>query len=155
MPKPAWYVAENRHDPTPLPDLFVSVLLPDLAGQFGEHTHPGPAHTAAALTIALEMAGHIGRAVAARHLPTDEHELDRLVVGLNHLAAQLAQTLQRLAYHADRQELPGLHDTSVDQAAAVTTSLAHAGLYSELAAGHLKEARLILVKHHLATHPTA
>jgi hypothetical protein len=155
MPKPAWYVTANRPEQIELPDPFVGALIADLAHQFSEDAHPSPRHTAAALHIAVEMAGHVGRAVTAAASHGDRHHLDRLITGLNHLAAQLAQTLQRLAYHADQCQLPSLANARADQVAAVTASLAHAGLYSELTAGHLLEAQLTLTQHHLATEPTA
>ena len=52
--------------------------------------------------------------------------------------------MQRLAYHVDRHDLPGLDTAPADLTADMTNSLARAGSNGELVAGHLKEAQLTL-----------
>jgi hypothetical protein len=151
MPKPAWYLTTS---PEPDPEPLVGVLLAELTDRFTPPAGPTPADIAAALHLAVTAASLAGEAVTAGHLPTDPGDLARLVAGLNRLAAQATQTLQRLAYHADRRELADLADAPADLAADITTSLAHAGVYAELAAGHLREAELTLTKRTIAA-PTA
>jgi hypothetical protein len=147
MPKPAWYLTTS---PEPEPDPALGALLADLTGRLTTT----PNDLATALHIAVTASSHAGDALVAGHLPTDHETLQRLLGAYNRIAAQVTQTVRRLAYHADRRHLPGLADTPDHVLAEVTTSLAHAGVYAELVAGHLREAELTLTKHQLATPTT-
>ena len=143
MPKPAWYLTTS---PEPEPD----PLLAELTGRLATT----PTDLATVLHIAVTATSHAGDAIAAGHLPTDPDALHRLLASYNRIAAQATQTLHRLAYHADRRHLSGLAGTPDHLVAEVTTSLANAGVYAELVAGHLREAELALTKHQLATPTT-
>jgi hypothetical protein len=155
MPKRAWYLTDVDLDVTSAdaPQLPIDALIDDLTDWFGDPAAFSPAHTATAVHIANLMTQHLGDSIAHLSGLDDIRDVDRLITGLNVLVAQLAQTLQRLAYHVDRHDLPGLHGAPAGLTADVTESIARAGSNGELVAGHLKEAHLTLWQ--LTAQPTA
>lgn len=147
MLQPAWYLAatdwfadfpdrpgiDDRQD-----------LIHRLAHMLGDDPRLEPPVTVATtylILLALEQCGDaMTYAAAVRDLTAP----DRLLCGLNLIETHLAQTIQRIAEHTEARRYPGSAEAPDDVMRAIVDSLSTAGANSELVAGHLKEARLLL-----------
>ncbi|MCP2323411.1 hypothetical protein HDA40_001918 [Hamadaea flava] len=139
MLKPAWYLAdldfygETRAVPTPA---FLPGGLPELLS--GDEQPLTPARVIQSLRIAVAAVEHVhdatGHTVQLLRKPEDTR---RVLLGVNLLAAHLAQLLPGLADHVDRQ-LPENHGRPAGP------ELRQAAAMAEQVAAHASEAELAL-----------
>jgi len=146
MLTPAWYLTDGDYfrELSQVPFDSAASAVSAVAHTFGDDARYSPALTAAATYIALLAVEHLNDEVtynARRHRAA---ELARLLHGLNFLHAHLTQTIQKLAEHADKRNLPGLANLPATTIKTIIDSLCAAGASGEVCAGHLKEAHLTL-----------
>lgn len=146
MLQPAWYLPDTDW----FDQLPTAPELEDDRGLIGELAEllsdgiASPALTVAATYVLLLAVDHLGDTMTWAAESLDLAELARLLCGLNLAQAYLTQTIQRLASNTDARAFPGSAEAPADVLRALTDSLSAAGAKSELVAGHLKEAHLLL-----------
>jgi hypothetical protein len=148
MLKPSWYLPDTdwfgQLPSAPRLDDDGQAVIDQLARMLGDDPGVSAAVTIAMTHVILLAAEHLGDTMTHAAALHDLTELARLLCGLNLAQAHLTQMIQRIASNTDARAYPGAAELPDRLLRAITDSLSAAGANSELLAGHLKEAHLLL-----------
>ena len=148
MLRPGWYLPDtdwfDQLPNAPQLDEDGQAVIDQLAQMLTNDPGVGPAVTVAMTHVILLAVEHLGDTMTHAAALHDLAELARLLCGLNLAQAHLTQTIQRIASNTDVHAYPGTAEIPAEALRAITDSLSAAGACSELLAGHLKEAHLLL-----------
>jgi len=148
MLKPGWYLPDtdwfDQLPDAPQLDEDAQAVIDQLVQTLSNDPAVSPAVTVAMTHVILLAVEHLGDTMIHAAALHDLAELTRLLCGLNLAQAHLTQTIQRIASNTDAHAYPGTAEIPAEVLRAITDGLSAAGVNSELLAGHLKEAHLLL-----------
>ncbi len=148
MLQPGWYLPDTdwfaQFPDAPKLDHDRQAVIDQFAQMIRNDPGLGPAVIVAMTYVILLAVEHLGDTMTHAAALQNLTELTRLLCGLNLIQAHLTQTIQRIASNIHARAYLGTAEAPDGVLRATTDSLSAAGANSELLAGHLKEALLLL-----------